>query len=68
MSHRARAAITAAALLTGLSSGMMCVGDARAQDTRSLGDQIMRLQRDVDVLQRRLDDFVALQRMFAGML
>lgn len=54
MRHRVRAAIFAAALLAGLPSGFMSAGDAHAQDTRSLADQIMRLQRDVDVLQRRL--------------
>ena len=54
MSHRVRAAIFAAALLAGLPLGVLCVGDAHAQDGRSLADQIMRLQRDVDVLQRRL--------------
>jgi tol-pal system protein YbgF len=54
MSHRVRAAIFAAALLAGLPSSVLRVGDAHAQDGRSLADQIMRLQRDVDVLQRRL--------------
>jgi tol-pal system protein YbgF len=54
MSHRVRAAIVAAALFAGLPAGMIHAGDAFAQDNRSLSEQIMRLQRDVDVLQRRL--------------
>lgn len=43
------------ALLSGIIlAGTVAAGVAAAQDTRSLSDQIQRLQRDVDVLQRRL--------------
>ena len=42
------------AALGGMILASMAFATAHAQDMRSLNDQVLRLQRDVDVLQRRL--------------